>query len=448
MKRPERPPRIRELFSELGPERIDAILFENRIGPAPEGHYRHWEQLRRRPPPEGLTSEEWWLGVKFARSQGRRELPLTDTAGRRFSYVLTDEALRLLWQIDQKAAGQITMPEEVTGAGDRNRYAVAGLMEEAIASSLLEGATTTRREAKLLLRSNRAPRTADERMVVNNYRTMQHIRKAPKEPLTVEEVMEIHRVVTEDTLERPEDAGRVQRPGEKRVDVGHPIEADLVYHTPPPAEELPALLESLVSFANGVGKPDPFVHPVVRAAALHFYLAYLHPFADGNGRTARALFYRSLLRQGYWLAEYISISRLLRQAPVQYGRAFLHVETDEADFTYFLLHQLDVLHRSLEELGRYLEAKAAEVHTAERALRRHPGINHRQLALIGRALRRPDDVYTIRSHQNTFGVTYPTAYRDLNDLHAKGLLERHRAGREHRFFPAPEQIEQLLNPEQ
>ena len=446
MKKPERPPRIRELFLELGPERIDAIFFENRIGAAPGGRYHHWEQLRRRPPPEGLTPEEWWLGVKFARAQGRKELPLTDTAGQEFSYVLTDEAQHLLWQIDQKAAGRISMPEDVVSAGDRNRYAVSGLMEEAIASSLLEGAATTRREAKLLLRSDRAPLTDAERMVVNNYRTMQHISSDSAVPLTVEKVTEIHRVVTEDTLERPEDAGRIQQPGEKRVDVGHYSEADLVYHTPPPAEELPARLESMVSFANGAGRPDPFVHPVVRAVALHFYLAYLHPFTDGNGRTARALFYRSLLRQGYWLAEYISISRLLKQAPRQYGQAFLHVETDEADFTYFLLHQLDVLDRAVEDLGKYLEAKAAEVHKAERALRRHPGVNHRQLAVLGRALRRPDDVYTIRSHQNTFGVTYPTAHRDLVELHEKGLLERHRAGREHRFFPAAEQIEQLLDP--
>ena len=446
MKNPERPPHARQLFRDLGPERVDAIIFENQIGAAPGGRYHHWEQLRRRPPPEGLTLEEWWLGVKFARAQGRRALPLTDAAGRQFSYVLTDEALRLLGQIDQQAAGRIGMPEDVVSAGGKTRYAVSSLMEEAIASSLLEGAATTRREAKLLLRSNRAPLTAAERMVVNNYRTMQRISNDPAAPLTVEEVIEIHRAVTEDTLERPEDAGRIQQPGEKRVDVGHPFEADLVYHTPPSAEELPARLESLVSFANGVGETDPFVHPVVRAVALHFYLAYLHPFTDGNGRTARALFYRSLLRQGYRLAEYISISRLLQRAPVQYGQAFLHVETDEGDFTYFLLHQLDVLDRAIEELGKYLEAKAAEVRKAELALQRRPGLNHRQLAVLSRALRRPGDVYTIRSHQNTFGVTYPTAHRDLVELHEEGLLERRKAGREHRFFAAAEQIEQLLNP--
>ena len=316
-------------------------------------------------------------------------------------------------------------------------------MEEAIASSLLEGAATTRRDAKRLLRSDRSPRTPAERMVVNNYRTMRYVSRDPETPLTVEMVLDIHRMVTGETLERPEDAGRMQQPGEERVVVGHHIDPDLKYHEPPPAGELPERMESLVSFANAEGS-DPFVHPVVRAVTLHFYLAYLHPFVDGNGRTARALFYRSLLRQGYWLTEYISISRLLRRAPVQYGTAFLYTETDDADFTYFLLHQLDVLHRSIEQLWAYLDIKATEVRQAERALRANPTFNHRQIALLSRALRQPDDVYTIKSHQTTHGVTYPTAHSDMVEMHEQGLLERLKVGKQYRFFPVTEELEKLL----
>ena len=381
--------------------------------------------------------------MKLARRQGRRTLPFADTEGRAFSYILTDEALSLLLRIDQQAAGRIGLPEDVLGGTDRTRYVVSGLMEEAIASSLLEGAATTRREAKRLLRSERSPRTTAERMVVNNYRTMRFIGRDPQAPLTLETVLEIHRMVTEGTLDDPGDAGRMQQPGEERVVVGHFSDPDRTYHTPPPASELPDLMESLMSFANDVDS-EPFVHPVVRAVALHFYLAYLHPFVDGNGRTARALFYRSLLRQGYWLAEYISISRLLRRAPVRYGRAFRYTETDEADFTYFLLHQLDVLHRSIQELWSYLDARAGEVRLAEQALRANPDLNHRQTALLSRALRRPDDAYTIKSHQTTHGVTYPTAHADLTELWEKGLLDRYKVGKQYRFAPVPSALEALF----
>ena len=444
MRIPRRVPRIGDILQEVEGDRITEILLEGGMGPAPGGRYYHWEELRRRPPPEGFSSEEWWLGIKLSRRQGRRLLPFADVRGRPFSYVLTDEVYALLHQIDQQAAGRIGLPEDVVGSRDRHRYVVSSLMEEAIASSLLEGAATTRREARQLLRSGKPPSTTAERMVVNNYLTMQSIRHNPQTPLTIEAVLDIHRVVTEGTMERPQDAGRMQLPGEERIDVGPQDDPDVVFHTPPPAEELPERMETLVAFANGE-PPEPFVHPVVRAVALHFYLAYLHPFTDGNGRTARALFYRSLLRQGYWLAEYLSISRLLYRAPAQYGRAFLYTETDQADFTYFLLHQLDILRRSIEELRRYIEGKAAEVRRTEQALRGSRAFNHRQIDLLSSALRRPDEVYTIKSHQNTHGVTYPTAHSDLKELCEQGLLERRKSGREYRFYPAAERLQELFD---
>jgi Fic family protein len=54
--------------------------------------------------------------------------------------------------------------------------------------------------------------------------------------------------------------------------------------------------------------PDKFIHPVVRAIILHFMIGCGHLFVDGNGRTARALFYWSVLHQKYRLMEFISIS--------------------------------------------------------------------------------------------------------------------------------------------
>ena len=193
-----------------------------------------------------------------------------------------------------------------------------------------------------------------------------------------------------------------------------------VYHTPPPSEELERRLVEMCRFANGE-TPSIFLHPLVRAIILHYWLAYDHPFVDGNGRTARALFYWSMLRSGYWLFEFISISVGLVRAPAKYEMAFLYTQTDENDLTYFLLHQLDIVKTALDELHKYLVTNEKRVKETERLLESYM-LNHRQQALAAHALRHPQHQYTIEAHQSSHRVTYQTARTDLLDMELKGLL--------------------------
>ena len=438
---PKTPPSFNDLLEGLDTDRLGAIVTSR----GESDSYLHWDELRRRKPPEGLSVEEWWLQQKLERGANRRFLPFTDIDQRPFSFTLPDEALSLLHEIDQLASGRVAAPSEIVSESTRDHYLVSSLMEEAISSSLLEGAATTRQEAKRLLRSGREPITQAERMVVNNYRTMMLIREDLNRPLDLDVILDVHRSVTEGTLTNPVDAGRMQTGDEERIVIARAVE-DVVYHRPPPAEVLPERMVALGAFANDINAKQ-FLHPVVRAVTLHFWMAHDHPFVDGNGRTARALFYRSMLRQGYWLAEFLSISRLLYQAPVQYERAFLFVETDDADLTYFLLHQLRVIRRAIEELYKYLATRSDEIREVERHLSRAGSFNRRQFALLAHALKRPDAVYTFQTHQSSHGVVYETARRDLLDLEAIGFLERGRIGREFRFFPARDLTERIRDME-
>jgi len=254
-------------------------------------------------------------------------------------------------------------------------------MEEAIASSQIEGAATTRKVAKEMLRTGRRPRDISETMILNNYRAIMRIGELRDEPLTPEAVLELHRILTDGTLDDPSAAGRLQRPDEERVTVVDPAD-DTVLHVPPPAEQLPSRLARLCRFANGEPE-EPFVHPVVRAIVVHLWLAYDHPFEDGNGRTARALFYWVMAAQGYWLTEYLSISRLLYTARSRYRRSFLLTENDDLDATYFLSFQLGIIVRAIDEMHAHLRAKMDELRQTEELLRRSD-LNHRQLA--GRGL--------------------------------------------------------------
>jgi Fic family protein len=409
----------------------------------PSGDYLHWDKLRHLTPPGDLTHEEWWLCIKVGRRLGLQPLPLSDAEDRPFVYGTPSPVLRLLHLTDQQCSGAIAMPEVVTADDPaRQHYLVNSLMEEAIRSSQLEGATTSRRLAKDLLRSGREPKDRSERMILNNYRAMQFMREMGA-TVTPEMILELQRILTDGTLDDLGAAGRLQTPGDERIAVMDRDDGRVV-HTPPPAEQLPDRMRALCDFANEPVDSERFIHPVVRAILLHFWLAYDHPFEDGNGRTARALFYWYMRTHGYWLVEYLSISRILAEAPAQYSRAFLLTETDERDTTYFLLHQLNVIKRAVTELHDYLARKAREVRAVERLVPADSsGFNHRQLALLGHAIRAPGQGYTFRSHAGSHGVTHETARNDILPLVKRGLLTQARVGRRY-VFTAPPDLAGLL----
>jgi Fic family protein len=326
------------------------------------------------------------------------------------------------------------MPDQITNPDTKDQYLVGSLIEEAITSSQLEGAATTREIAKDMLRAGRRPRDDSERMILNNYLTMQRIGKLRDKPLSRDLVLEVHRLVTDQTLDDPSQAGRFRLGHEERVVA--PFGAD-VFHEPPPAEQLEDRMAAMCTFANDE-REELFVHPVIRSIILHFWLAYDHPFVDGNGRTARALFYWSMLRHNYWLIEFISISEVIRKAPAKYGRAFLYTETDDNDLTYFLLYHLDVLKRAVDELHKYVTRKTARLAMLERELRGMRALSHRQRALVSHALRHPHHVYTVESHRSSHGVVHQTARTDLLDLVRRGLLTKEKVGRTWHFGVVPD----------
>jgi Fic family protein len=438
----EKAPTYPELLQELGGEAAVRVL--GKVGLTRDAErYLHWDKLRRLEPPEGLSSREWWLAILATRTSEKRLVPLADAEGLPFSYGLPDLVLKHLHYIDQRCGGKVAMDEVVTServAG--KRFLVNSLMEEAIRSSQLEGATTSRVVAKEMLRSGRRPNDRSELMIANNYRALEFVHEEMGPTLSTDSILELHTILTEGTLDDPAAAGRLQQPGEERVAV-YDRDDQRPIHRPPPAEQLPERMELLCRFANDEGENGRFVHPVLRAILLHFWLAYDHPFEDGNGRTARILFFWKMHTEGYWLAEYLPISRLIRKAPAQYARAFLETETDDGDTTYFLLHQLRIIERAIDDLHIYLQRKIAETRDVESLLHGDGDLNGRQLALLTDAVRHAGAMYSFESHATSHRVSHETARSDLRQLAARGLLVKKRQGHKHVFEPAPDLPQRL-----
>jgi len=432
-------PNIDALMQRLSPEEV-ATALRAELPPGEDRRYLHWDKLHRMPAPAGLTPEQWWLRLKLVRRQGWSPLSLRDRDGAALGFTSPAAMQPLLHRVDRRCSGPVAAAGLPSWRETRQRFLVDAWMEEAIRSSQLEGATTARDAAKDLLRSGRQPRDRSEKMIADNYEGMRFMREEMDGRLTTERILELHRVVSARTLDASA-MGRLERPGEERVAV-RDRDGEVLY-LPPPAEQLPERMERLCDFANADDDAEPFVHPVLRAILLHFWLAYDHPFLDGNGRTARILFFWAMRRRGYWFAEYLPLSLLISEARGQYDGAFLEAETDGGDVTYFLLNQLRTIERSIGRFDAYVEHKAGEQREVKRLLRDVDGINGRQLVLLTHALKHPDHTYTFAGHAGSNRVTHETARADLTQLSERGFLTKQRRGRTYVFEPPPDLPQRL-----
>lgn len=398
--------------------------------------YLYWSDIKYRVP-SGMTDVELWSIVKSVRN-------LTDVkiwSQNNIHFSLTNTMQRLCHEFDMNFGGSWgaskIFPADKTS---QELYLISSIMEEAIASSQMEGATTTREVAKDMLRKKISPRNKSQRMILNNYNTINFIRDHAKEELTPGLIMQIHGMMTENALDIPDASGRLRREDENIV-VGNGITGEIV-HTPPSAECLNDFLIQLCTFFND-DKTEIFVHPIIRAITIHYLVGYYHPFADGNGRTARALFYWYMMKSNYWLVQYLSISRIIKGSKKSYEKAFLYSESDSNDIGYFIQYNLEVLLKSFDALSRYIKRKHNDKKKAERLL--HLGnITERQSQLLSLYIENPDAVLISTDVVAKFGVTPGTAKSDLRDLTNKGYLKEISLNRRTKGYVRSDNFEQLI----
>lgn len=376
--------------------------------------YLYWSDVKYKKLPKDVSPIELWGCVKFSRMQQR--VFVWDKYG--IHSAITNQMQRLCHKFDMNLGGTWENGS-IIPSDNKEQYLISSLMEEAISSSQMEGAATTRKVAKEMLRKNESPRNHSEQMVFNNYTTIRFIVDNKNETLTPELLLKIHALMTHKTLHDPTDEGHFRDNNE--IVVENSITHEIA-HTPPCYTEIPSFIESLCDFVNHEEK-ELFIHPIIKAIIIHFMIAYIHPFIDGNGRTARALFYWYMLKKGYWLTEYLSISRIIYKSKASYEKAYLHTEADENDMGYFISYHLRVLDLALEELQKYIERKIAQRQQTADYLRLG-NINERQAMILSLLHTNPKMVLTIKELQNRFAISHPTAKIDVDALVERGFLDK------------------------
>lgn len=405
-----------------------------------QGRYLPFDELRYRWAP-GLDATVCWALVKKARSaQYSSLLPLGEPV-QWGSFVLTPLAQKTISAVDrQTTTAALEYMTSQIGERAHFSYWLNDLIEdEAISSSQLEGAATTTRVAKDMLKRNRLPRTPDERMVIGNYKMMIFAWEKRYEPLSVELIEAIHRVGVEG-IDDPQ-----YSPGTFRVndDVVVQDGQGNTVHAPPSAAGLVSRLRMLSKWINQ-SHDDPhhagYLHPLIKGIALHFALGYEHPFRDGNGRVARALFYWFMFKHDFSAFRYIAISILLRNAPVKYGRSYLHTEADDLDLTYFIDFQCSVI---LRAVSRFTEAYRKSLAVAENfdrwllASGFFDRLTEKQRAVYQVAKSGMAKEFTAVNVQENLECSYNTASATLNGLVELEVFEKRKMGREWVFFLRP-----------
>ncbi len=383
------------------------LLFQ-KIG----NEYLYWDKVKYIAP-KGVDKQVLWHAVKIQRQLNAQCIKFGNY---KFYFTITKNMLALLHNFDMNLGGNLGT-KGIIPTTDKNYYLINSIMEEAIASSQMEGASTTRRIAKDMLRKKLKPTNKSQQMIVNNYETISRISRDKLSDFSMERLLDIHRSIANKTLDNVAEEGVFRKNDDIFVVdgvTGH------VAHTPPSYVEINAMLQDLCEFANN-NNGDNFIHPIIKGIIIHFVLAYIHPFVDGNGRTARSLFYWYMIKNGYWLTEYLSISRIIYTNKTAYEKAFLYTENDGNDLSYFIQYHLNVMQKAFEDLKKYLQRKIEEQQNIFQFIG-ISNINERQRYVLKTISENKRILFTPKELATQFDVAVRTARTDLQDLVSMGFL--------------------------
>lgn len=423
-------------YFKLKPELLEQIWqgdFESYLNKSDE-RYFYFDDIKYHKDSPFKNPEDNWNLIKTYRTTKYEYLTF---ANHKFGYYISPFISKNLHDFDLKLMGGLQKNPILPS--DRLEFFKNSLLEEAVASSQVEGASTTTEVAREMLKSGRVPRNESEQMIFNNLRAIEYISEFVEPPIDFKIIIELHRIMTADT-----DAEKYSgdfRKGE--VFVTDHVDGEIA-HIPPDWKEVEPLMDELCKFINN---EDKFIHPIIKASIIHFMIGYVHPFKDGNGRTARALFYWFLLRKGYVLVKNISISRVILESRTQYDKAFLKTEKDNNDLNYFIAYSIKNIRIAFDKLLSYRDKKLEERKKANLIAYEllDKGLNKRQSDVIGYLYLKSKSTITMNSYSQKHDIVRQTASKDLSELIKLGLLKEDKSTKPYQYtLKSREEIEQIV----
>ena len=408
-------------------EKID-IFLNNNINKYSDENYLYWDKIKYKDIPEWIkNNQELWWYIKFMRNLNYIT-PISNENWDFFKFWELQFSKELLHEIDKNASWTFFTSFSET---DKKMFITNGMLEEAISSSQLEWASTTTKNAKKMIKENRKPITDDEQMIMNNYQTMNYIKnELVNKELEEWDLLYLQNVLTKGTLENKDEEWRFRTNKDSVV-----VEFERkISHIPPDEKKLKKEIKHFLEFANNKWKINTFVHPIIKAILIHFWIWYLHPFCDWNWRTARWLFYWYLLKNDYFGFSYIPLSTAIKNSKIDYAKAYIYSEQDDLDITYFINYNLRKIKIALNKFKQDIKEKFNDNNKNLKKLN-HLNLNIRQIKLLSYFLENKDSFTNTTIHQNYYKIARWTAISDLKILEKKWFIMSIKSWRYLNYFP-------------
>ena len=299
------------------------------------------------------------------------------------------------------------------------------LLRTAHHSTAIEGNPLSLEEVTALAQGRKVMATRKAKLEVLNY--LSALDEVPafakREPFTPDDLLALHRTISTGTLDDPKDEGAFRR---EQVVVAIGATGEVVF-TPPPTEKVPTLVDGLLEWfgSDRANELDPVIH----AGVAHYRFVWIHPFADGNGRTARVLATLALYRRGFDVKRFFALDDYYDQDRRGYYAALRAVDQSTLDLTGWLEYFTAGVALSISAVKDRIIGISKDVKALSE--KGQISLSERQMAIVERMV----DAGTItnREVRELFGLSNRAALNELEKLMELGVVEKTGQGRSVRY---------------
>ena len=282
------------------------------------------------------------------------------------------------------------------------------LIKAAHASTAIEGNPLTLEEVSQLAEGREVMASRKAKQEVLNYlNVLERIEKYRNGGnVTEKSILRMHRDITKETLNSFEHEGNYR---EIQVYVGNRITGEVTF-MPPPPRDVPMLMGELIEWLNSDDSCD--LSPVLVAGILHYEFVRIHPFVDGNGRTARALATLILHLREFDIKRFFALDDYYDSDRMAYYAALRYVDQKTLDLTWWMEYFTDGVHISISKVREAVLRLSLEKHKKE--LKGQIALTERQMKIIEHIQR--NERITTGDVAKMFDITRQAALKEISKL--------------------------------